>query len=182
MALAYTRLIRTPVLTNHSRVRLAEDHADVPQVCRRSLRVHQRSDRDPGLPYLATVYNGIDTVALSVGSPGEPGWRSWDACIRTRGCTWPSSRARCGSACWWRGLCRIRPTSSRCGPTWTTSEPRRGGENELFSRPRRAAPEHHPERFGLVMAEANCAGVPVVAMDLGSCREVIADGERGSGA
>jgi glycosyltransferase involved in cell wall biosynthesis len=31
-----------------------------------------------------------------------------------------------------------------------------------------------PERFGLVLAEANAAGVPVIAMDRGSCREVIA--------
>jgi glycosyltransferase involved in cell wall biosynthesis len=30
-----------------------------------------------------------------------------------------------------------------------------------------------PERFGLVLAEANAAGVPVIAMDFGSCREVI---------
>lgn len=36
-----------------------------------------------------------------------------------------------------------------------------------------------PERFGLVMAEAMAAGVPVIAMDLGSCREVIADGKTG---
>ncbi|KKK51526.1 hypothetical protein LCGC14_3114080, partial [marine sediment metagenome] len=36
-----------------------------------------------------------------------------------------------------------------------------------------------PERFGLVMAEAMAASVPVIAMDLGSCREVIADGETG---
>ena len=36
-----------------------------------------------------------------------------------------------------------------------------------------------PERFGLVLAEANAAGVPVIAMDLGSCREVIADGQTG---
>jgi glycosyltransferase involved in cell wall biosynthesis len=36
-----------------------------------------------------------------------------------------------------------------------------------------------PERFGLVLAEANCAGVPVIAMDLGSCREVIEDGQTG---
>ena len=36
-----------------------------------------------------------------------------------------------------------------------------------------------PERFGLVMAEAMAAGVPVVAMDLGSCREVVADGKTG---
>jgi len=36
-----------------------------------------------------------------------------------------------------------------------------------------------PERFGLVLAEANAAGVPVIAMDLGSCREVIQDGQTG---
>ena len=36
-----------------------------------------------------------------------------------------------------------------------------------------------PERFGLVLAEANAAGVPVIAMDLGSCREVIAEGQTG---
>src|SRR2546429_854930 len=36
-----------------------------------------------------------------------------------------------------------------------------------------------PERFGLVLVEANAAGVPVIAMDLGSCREVIKDGQTG---
>ena len=54
------------------------------------------------------------------------------------------------------------------------------GKNALFAR---AAAVLHlntiPERFGLVLAEANSAGVPVIAMDLGSCREVIADGRTG---
>jgi glycosyltransferase involved in cell wall biosynthesis len=36
-----------------------------------------------------------------------------------------------------------------------------------------------PERFGLVIVESMAAGVPVIAMDLGSCREVVADGETG---
>ena len=35
------------------------------------------------------------------------------------------------------------------------------------------------ERFGLVMAEAMGAGVPVIAMDNGSCREVVAHGKAG---
>jgi glycosyltransferase involved in cell wall biosynthesis len=35
------------------------------------------------------------------------------------------------------------------------------------------------ERFGLVLAEANASGIPVIAMDRGSCREVIRDGETG---
>jgi glycosyltransferase involved in cell wall biosynthesis len=54
------------------------------------------------------------------------------------------------------------------------------GKNALFAR---ALALLHlntiPERFGLVLAEANAAGVPVIAMDLGSCREVIQDGETG---
>ena len=54
------------------------------------------------------------------------------------------------------------------------------GKNELFAR---AYALLHlntiPERFGLVLAEANAAGVPVIAMDLGSCREVIEDGVTG---
>ena len=54
------------------------------------------------------------------------------------------------------------------------------GKNELFAR---AYALLHlntiPERFGLVLVEANAAGVPVIAMDLGSCREVIEDGVTG---
>ena len=53
-------------------------------------------------------------------------------------------------------------------------------KNELFAR---ACALIHlntiPERFGLVLVEANAAGVPVIAMDLGSCREVIEDGKTG---
>jgi glycosyltransferase involved in cell wall biosynthesis len=53
-------------------------------------------------------------------------------------------------------------------------------KNELFAR---ACALIHmntiPERFGLVLAEANAAGVPVIAMDLGSCSEVIKDGQTG---
>ena len=54
------------------------------------------------------------------------------------------------------------------------------GKNELFARARALLHLNTiPERFGLVLAEANAAGVPVIAMDLGSCREVIEDGFTG---
>jgi glycosyltransferase involved in cell wall biosynthesis len=54
------------------------------------------------------------------------------------------------------------------------------GKNELFSRARVLLHLNTiPERFGLVLAEANAAGVPVIAMDCGSCREVIGDGRTG---
>jgi glycosyltransferase involved in cell wall biosynthesis len=54
------------------------------------------------------------------------------------------------------------------------------GKNELFAQARALLHLNTiPERFGLVLAEANAAGVPVIAMDLGSCREVIQDGQTG---
>ena len=54
------------------------------------------------------------------------------------------------------------------------------GKNELFARARALLHLNTiPERFGLVLAEANAAGVPVIAMDLGSCREVIEEGRTG---
>ena len=54
------------------------------------------------------------------------------------------------------------------------------GKNELFGAARALLHLNTiPERFGLVLAEANAAGVPVIAMDLGSCREVIEDGRTG---
>jgi glycosyltransferase involved in cell wall biosynthesis len=54
------------------------------------------------------------------------------------------------------------------------------GKNALFARARAVLHLNTiPERFGLVLAEANAAGVPVIAMDLGSCREVIQDGQTG---
>jgi glycosyltransferase involved in cell wall biosynthesis len=54
------------------------------------------------------------------------------------------------------------------------------GKNDLFARARALLHLNTiPERFGLVLAEANAAGVPVIAMDLGSCREVITNGVTG---
>src|ERR1035438_9385943 len=54
------------------------------------------------------------------------------------------------------------------------------GKNELFRGARALLHLNTiPERFGLVLVEANAAGVPVIAMDLGSCREVIEEGQTG---
>ena len=54
------------------------------------------------------------------------------------------------------------------------------GKNEFFARAKALLHLNTiPERFGLVLAEANAAGVPVIAMNLGSCGEVIEDGRTG---
>ena len=47
------------------------------------------------------------------------------------------------------------------------------GKNELFARAQALLHLNTiPGRFGLILVEANGAGVPVIAMNLGSCLEV----------
>ena len=60
MALAYTRLVKTPVLTTIHGFSSPLHHAGLREISRRVFRFHRDSDRAPGLNYLATVYNGID--------------------------------------------------------------------------------------------------------------------------
>jgi glycosyltransferase involved in cell wall biosynthesis len=54
------------------------------------------------------------------------------------------------------------------------------GKNDLFARARGLLHLNTiPERFGLVLAEGNASGVPVIAMNLGSCGELIENGRTG---
>jgi len=146
------------------------------------------ADRDPELPYVATVYNGIDLSNITF-------------------------RAMGGDKLVWLG--RIHPekgvelaieVAKKCGRELIIAgiiqdqgyfdekvQPGIDGSLVKFIGPvepparddllKEAQAVIHlntiPERFGLVMAEAMAAGVPVIAMDLGSCREVVADGETG---
>jgi glycosyltransferase involved in cell wall biosynthesis len=183
MALAFTRLVKTPVLTTiHG--------FSSPQI----MPVYEKyraghfvsisdADRSPTLNYLATVYNGIDLslypprtrrgddlifigrihpdkgVHLAIQVAKQSGRRLMIAGILQ-------------DASYFRD--QVQPhldDMQICylGPVDVEQK------NELFAR---AFALLHlntiPERFGLVLAEANAAGVPVIAMDLGSCREVIA--------
>ncbi len=188
MALSYSRLVRTPVLTTiHG--------FSSPQI----LPVYQKyrdgyfvsisdADRHPDLAYLATVYNGID---LSLYPPAQ---RSGEDLVFL-GRIHPDKGVhlaievarRTGRRLVIAGIVQDEGYFRRevephidddrvtyIGPVDVA------GKNALLAR---AAAVLHlntiPERFGLVLAEANSAGVPVIAMDLGSCREVIADGETG---
>ncbi len=188
MALTYSRLVHTPVLTTiHG--------FSSPQI----MQVYDKyrdgyfvsisdSDRAPRLNYLSTVYNGID-------------------------CSLYPQRAARGDQLIFLG--RIHPdkgvhlaieVARRSGLPLLIAgiiqdeayfreqvEPHLddrsiryigsvdvAGKNALFAS---ALGLLHlntiPERFGLVLAEANAAGVPVIAMDLGSCGEVIEDGRTG---
>jgi glycosyltransferase involved in cell wall biosynthesis len=145
------------------------------------------ADRVAGLNYLATVHNGIDLSLYPLReSPGD------DLIFLGRihpdkGVHLAIEVARLsGLPLLIAGIVqdekyfreRVEPRLDRTiryiGPVDVP------GKNELFARARALLHLNTiPERFGLVLAEANAAGVPVIAMDLGSCREVIEDGQTG---
>jgi glycosyltransferase involved in cell wall biosynthesis len=184
LPLTYLPFIRTPMLTTIH----GFSHPDILRVYRNYKDTYyvsiSDSDRDPELPYIATVYNGIDLSNLTF-------------------------RARPGNKLLFLG--RIHPdkgphlaieVARRCGRDLvlagiiqdqqyfdTLIKPHLNDSSIQFIGPadpaqrdklfRQAYATLHlntiPERFGLVMAESMAAGVPVIAMDLGSCREVVQD-------
>jgi glycosyltransferase involved in cell wall biosynthesis len=188
MALTYSRLVKTPVLTTiHG--------FSSPKI----MPVYQKyrdgyfvsisdSDRAPGLNYLATVYNGIDLALYPFQeSPGEE-LIFLGRIHPDKGVHLAIAVARLsGLPLLIAGIIQDQEYFRKQVEPYLDEREIRyigpvdvAGKNELFSRARALLHLNTiPERFGLVLAEANAAGVPVVAMDLGSCREVIADGQTG---
>jgi len=181
MALSYSRLVKTPVLTTiHG--------FSSPKI----MPVYQKyrdgyfvsisdSDRTPGLNYLATVYNGIDLSLYPLReSVGEE--------LIFLGRIHPDKGVHLAIA-----VARLSDMPLRIAGIIQDKDYFRkqvepylddriryvgaldvAGKNDLFARARALLHLNTiPERFGLVLVEANAAGVPVIAMDLGSCGEVI---------
>ncbi len=188
MPLGYLPLIRTPMLTTihgfsePDILRVYHDHKDTYYVS------ISDSDRDPGLPYLATVYNGIDLSNLTFReTPGDK-LVHYGRIHSDKGTHLAIEVAKkAGRDLIIAGIIQdqnyfdtlikphINDSSIRfIGPVNPVQR------NALL---KEASAVLHlntiPERFGLVMAESMAAGVPVIAADLGSCREVIADGKTG---
>lgn len=188
MGLSYSRLVKTPVLTTvHG--------FSSPQI----MPVYQKyrdgyfvsisdSDRHPDLNYVATVYNGIDLSLYPLASGRGENLVFLGRIHPDKGVHLAVEVAqRSGRRLIIAGIIQdegyfrreVEPHLDEdriiyIGPVDVP------GKNKLFAQ---AAAVLHlntiPERFGLVLAEANAAGVPVIAMDLGSCREVIANGQTG---
>ena len=187
MALAYSRLVKTPVLTTihgFSSPRIMPVYEKYRDGYFVSI---SDSDRAPGLNYLATVYNGIDLSLYPLQQ------RSGDHLVflgrihPDKGVHLAIEVARLsGLPLLIAGIIQDRTyfreqvepyldgTIRYIGPVDVA------GKNELFRGARALLHLNTiPERFGLVLVEANAAGVPVIAMDLGSCREVIEEGQTG---
>jgi len=188
MALAYSRLVQTPMVTTihgFSSPRILPVYRKYADGYFVSI---SNSDRVPGLNYVATVYNGIDLSLYPFQERGGEELIFLGRIHPDKGVHLAIEVARLsGRRLVIAGIIqdlpyfeeKIKPhldgtTIRFIGPVGVA------GKNELFAR---AYTLLHlntiPERFGLVLAEANAAGVPVIAMDLGSCREVISDGVTG---
>jgi glycosyltransferase involved in cell wall biosynthesis len=188
MALSYSRLVKTPVLTTihgFSSPRIMPVYHKYRDGYFVSI---SDSDRAPGLNYLATVYNGIDLSLYPLQESGGDDLVFLGRIHPDKGVHLAIEVAHLsGRRLIVAGIiqdeayfrAQVKPHIDDknilyIGPVGVA------GKNELFER---AYALLHlntiPERFGLVLVEANAAGVPVIAKDLGSCREVIEDGQTG---
>ena len=188
MALTYSRLVKTPVLTTIHGFS-SPKIMPVYQKYRNGYFVSiSNSDRAPGLNYLATVYNGIDLAAYRFqNSPGEE-LVFLGRIHPDKGVHLAIAVARMsGMPLLIAGIIQDKEYfQEKVEPYLDDREIRYigpvdvAGKNDLFARAKALLHLNTiPERFGLVLAEANAAGVPVIATDLGSCREVIEDGQTG---
>jgi glycosyltransferase involved in cell wall biosynthesis len=186
--LTYLPLIKTPMLTTihgfsePDILRVYHDHKDSYYAS------ISDSDRDAGLPYVATVYNGIDLSNLTFNeTPGDK-LVHYGRIHNDKGTHLAIDVAkRCGRDLIIAGIIQDQGYfDNLIKPHINNSSIQYIGPVNPVQRDallKEASAVIHlnliPERFGLVMAESNAAGVPVIAMDLGSCREVIADKETG---
>jgi glycosyltransferase involved in cell wall biosynthesis len=187
MALSYSRLVDTPVLTTihgFSSPRIMPVYEKYGDGYFVSI---SNSDRASGLNYLATVYNGIDLTLYPLRESAGNDLIFLGRIHPDKGVHLAIEVAhRSGLPLLIAGIIQdeeyfrreVKPhLDGQIHYIGAVDVP---GKNELFSRARVLLHLNTiPERFGLVLAEANAAGVPVIAMDLGSCREVIEDGETG---
>ncbi len=188
LPLTYSRLIKPPMLTTIH----GFSSPDILRVYRNYKDTYYVSisdaDRDAELRYLATVYNGIDLSEITFRQTAGEKLVSFGRIHMDKGVHLAIEVAKkTGIELVIAGIIQDQEYFDRLikphvddslihfiGPV---DHARR---DELLGE---ALAVLHlntiPERFGLVMAESNAGGVPVIAMDLGSCREVIADGETG---
>jgi glycosyltransferase involved in cell wall biosynthesis len=188
MALSFSGLVETPMLTTIHGFSSPKIMPIYQKYRDGNFVSISESDRAEGLNYLATVYNGIDLSLYPLVETGGDDLIFLGRIHPDKGVHLAIEVARAsGRRLIIAGIVQdegyfremVEPHLDErviryMGPVGIA------GKNELFAG---ASALLHlntiPERFGLVLAEANAAGVPVIAMDLGSCREVIEDGVTG---
>jgi glycosyltransferase involved in cell wall biosynthesis len=188
LPLTYSRLIPTPMLTTVHGFSIDQFRLVYRKYSENTFFVSiSNADRDPYLPYVATVYNGIKLEDFTF--YGEP-----DDYLAFVGRIHPDKGVhlaidvaeQTGRRLIIAGIIqdqeyfdalvkpRLGPTVEFIGPVGPVDRDR------VF---RRACASLHlttiPERFGLAMAESMATGTPVIGTDLGSVAEVVEDGVTG---
>jgi glycosyltransferase involved in cell wall biosynthesis len=188
LPLTYLPFIKTPVLTtihgfsDPDILRVYHDHKDSYYVS------ISDADRDQGLPYLATVYNGIDLSNLTFREKPGDKLVHYGRIHNDKGTHLAIEVAKkCGMDLVIAGIIQdqkyfdelVKPHLNQSSIQYIG--PVNPVQRDALLKEAYAVIHLNtiPERFGLVMAESMAAGVPVIAKDLGSCREVIADKETG---
>jgi glycosyltransferase involved in cell wall biosynthesis len=187
MPLTYSRLVRTPMITTIHGFSLDQFRL-VYRKYRESYFVSiSDADRDPFLPYVATVYNGIRLEHFTYQDSPKDHLVFVGRIHPDKGVHHAIEVARrAGRSLVIAGIiqdqayfdAKVRP---HLGPAVEFVGPVGPRErDELFGS---AWASLHlttiPERFGLTMAESMAAGTPVIGFDRGSVREVVADGVTG---
>ncbi|MDB4438384.1 glycosyltransferase family 4 protein [bacterium] len=188
MALSFSRLVTTPVLTTIHGFSSPKIMPIYQKYRDGNFVSISNSDRAEGLNYLATVYNGIDPALYPFHENSGRDLIFLGRIHPDKGVHLAIEVAHaCGQHLIIAGIVQdetyfreqVEPhldgkKVSFIGPVGIEEK------QQLFAR---ASALLHlntiPERFGLVLAEANAAGLPVIAADLGSCREVIEHGVTG---
>jgi glycosyltransferase involved in cell wall biosynthesis len=188
MALSFSRLVETPVLTTIHGFSSPKIMPVYQKYRDGNFVSISESDRVEGLNYLATVYNGIDLSLYPLVETGGDNLIFLGRIHPDKGVHLAIEVARASGRRlviagivqdegYFREMVEPHLDGQEICYLGPVGIP---GKNKLFAE---AGALLHlntiPERFGLVLAEANAAGVPVIAMDLGSCREVIEDGVTG---
>jgi glycosyltransferase involved in cell wall biosynthesis len=187
MPLTYSRLISTPMLTTIHGFSLAQFRLVYRKYRNTYFVSISDADRDPYLPYVRTVYNGIRLDEFTF-NPAPDDYLVFIGRIHPdKGVHLAIEAARrSGRRLIIAGIIQdqqyfdelikpqLRDSIEFVGPVGPLERDR------LF---RDAWASLHlttiPERFGLAMAESMATGTPVIGTDLGSVREVVADGVTG---
>jgi len=189
LPLTYSRLIRTPFLTtihgfSSEQIKaIYYKYADNPYVS------ISDADRDPRLNYLATVYNGIDLSEFTFRSEPKGEYLLYLGRFHPeKGVHLAVQVAReAGLPLVISGIHQDRDYwKNQVEPHIDGEQVRLVGPSDRFQRDalmgNALACLHlvtRPERFGLTIIESLACGTPVIAMDLGSPREILGDGVSG---
>jgi glycosyltransferase involved in cell wall biosynthesis len=187
MPLTFSRLIRTPMLTTVHGFSLDQFRLVYRKYRQTSFVSISDADRDPYLPYVRTVYNGIRLDEFTFNEQPSDYLAFVGRIHPDKGVHLAVEVARrSGRRLIIAGIIQDQEyfdeqIAPHLGGGMEFIGPVGPAErDEVF---RKAYASLHlttiPERFGLAMAESMATGTPVIGIDLGSVREVVADGETG---